>query len=146
MRGWGDEERHGGEQARGRHHPDQQPAGGAREPEQAALDDLEEAGQLEVGEHDHHAEQEEDRVQVDGGERSVEVQHAARHHGHRTEERSRGAIEAQAGQALQRDHHVGEEEDDGGGRHAAGSYGKRLPCAAGWGRNGTWNFAQSRGM
>ncbi len=60
----------------------------------------------------HHAEEEEDRVAVDGAERLAGGNDAERDAGNRAEQRSARAPEGQIAQAPERDEHVGGDEDD----------------------------------
>ena len=78
-------------------------------------DQGEEAGEPQVGHHDHHAEEQDDGVVVDGrvgllhGE-NVEGQHQAR-----ADDRRAGAVQPQAGQASDGQHQVGAGKDEDGG-------------------------------
>ena len=88
------------------------------ESEDAALHDLEEARQLEVAEHDHHAEQEEDRVEVDRALRLVESDDAERDHRHGPQQRPGGPAEVEPRNPLDPDDEVRHQEDQERGRHA----------------------------
>ena len=80
-----------------------------------AVDQPKKARQPEVGDDDHHAEQEGDRVEVDGLVSVAERNGAASDHQGRAEERCPGPVELKAGQLANRDHDVGGSEDDNGG-------------------------------
>ena len=92
----------------------------ARPHHDEGLDHPEEAGEAEIGGDDHHAEEERDRLHVDGGEGLVEAEDAGRHHQAGAEQRRAGAVEPVAGQLADGHDHVGGGEDEDRGNHGAG--------------------------
>ena len=70
------------------------------------------AGHLEMRDHDHHAEQKRDGVEIDGAKRFLEAQGAKRDHRRTAEESDPGAVEAQAWNAARRNANIGQNEDD----------------------------------
>ena len=75
----------------------------------------EEARQAEVGDDDHHPEEERDRRHIDGRERLAEIEHVEGDHQAAAKERRAGAVQPIARQAADRHDHVGGGEDDDGG-------------------------------
>jgi hypothetical protein len=96
------------------HDKQEQHASAARIAHDAAFEDLEKPRELEVGEHDHHSQEKENRVEVDGALRGLEVEDTTEHHGHRTEEGSGRATEMQPRNALQANEQISDRENDGG--------------------------------
>ena len=82
------------------------------------------ARDLEVGDDDHHAEQQRDRVPVDGVERLVEADAAEGDHRRAAEEGDAGAVEPEAGNAPDRHAAIDEDEDDRRGEAGDGHEGR----------------------
>ena len=72
------------------------------------------ARDLEMGDDDHHAQEQRDRVPVDRVKRVVEAHPADSDHRRAAEKGDAGAIEAQARNAAHRHPAVDEDEDDQG--------------------------------
>ncbi len=70
------------------------------------------ARNLEVRDHDHHAEEERDGVEIDRPEGVLEAQRPKRDHRRAAEERDPRAIEPEAGNAARRDPDIGQDEDE----------------------------------
>ena len=81
----------------------------AREPDRVAGDELEEAGLAEGPRHDHHPDQQEDDVEVDGREGLLLVHDPEDDDEHRTEQRDQSPVVALGG-----DQRVGDQEDAAG--------------------------------
>ena len=81
------------------------------------------ARDLEMGDDDHHAQKQRDRVPVDGVKCVVEAHAAEGDHRRAAKKRDAGAIEAQAGYAPNRHAAVNQDEDDQGGE-AFGGHGE----------------------
>ena len=83
------------------------------------------ARHFEMGDHDHHAEEERDRVDVDGVKRLLEAKGAEGDHRRPAEEGDAGPVEAQARNAARRDAQIGQDEDgqrgEGGRSHSPGA-------------------------
>ena len=77
----------------------------------------EEPGETEVGDDDHHAEQQRDRVAVDGGVRRREVEHAGRYHQAGAQQRRSRPVDSIARQPPDGDDEIGGGEDENGGDH-----------------------------
>jgi hypothetical protein len=71
-----------------------------------------ETRELQIRYNDHHAEQEDDGVEVDGAVGFVERQRIDGHHEAGADDGRTGAIHAKAGQAADREHQVGQDKDD----------------------------------
>ena len=69
------------------------------------------ARHLEMRDHDHHAEEERDRVDVDGVERLLEAHGSERDHRRPAEKGDSRPVEAQAGHAAGGDADISEDED-----------------------------------
>ena len=78
------------------------------------------ARDLEVRNHDHHAEQQRDRVEVDGAEGFLQAQRAERDHRRPAQKGDAGPVEAQTGNAASRDAYIGQNEDRESGTAARG--------------------------
>ena len=89
--------------------------------------------------HDHHAEEERDGVEIDRAERLLEAQRAKRDHRRAAKERDPRPIEPEAGNAARRDPGIGQDEDDER-RGAVGSHSPGAPssAAAALRRSGGW--------
>ena len=61
--------------------------------------------------HDHHAQQKRDRVEIDGAKGFLEAQGTDRNHRRATEEGDPRAVEPQAGNAADGDTNIGQDED-----------------------------------
>ena len=72
----------------------------------------ESAGHLEMRDHDHHAEQERDRIEIDGAKGFLEAQGTDRDHRRAAKKGDAGAVEPQAGNAANGDANIGQDEDD----------------------------------
>jgi hypothetical protein len=79
--------------------------------------------------HDHHAEEERDGVEIDGVESLFETQRPERDHRRAAEECDPRPIEPQARDAARRDPDIGEDEDDEGGE-ALGGHSPAAPSSA----------------
>ena len=94
-------EDHGGEQL-------QRVMGARHDP---AGDQPEKAGQPQVGDDDHHAEQQRDGVEIDRARHLVDVEAAERQHQAGTDQRRAGAVEPETGQPADCDDDVGDGKD-----------------------------------
>ena len=83
----------------------------ARDP---GIGQREEAGEPQMGDQDHHAEQQGDGVEVDGAVGLVEAERARRHHQARPQQRRAGAVEPQPRRAAKGDDEICRGEDEGG--------------------------------
>jgi hypothetical protein len=72
----------------------------------------ERAGHFQMRNHDHHAQQEGDRVEVDCAKGFLEAQGTDRNHCRAAEKGDAGAVETQAGNAANGDAQIGQDEDD----------------------------------
>ena len=84
------------------------------------------ARNLEMRDHDHHAEQKRDRVEIDGAEGLLEAQGTDRDHRRAAEEGDASAIETQARNAANGDANIGQRQDDERGC----AFGSHSPAAA----------------
>jgi hypothetical protein len=84
-----------------------------------ACDAREEAGELQVGDEHHHAEQEHERPVVHRLHGGVEREATEGHHEDGTDNGRAGPIEPQARQAAERQHRVGADENQAGDEHRA---------------------------
>jgi hypothetical protein len=109
------------EDARRDNHEEQQRPRASGETEDAALYDLEKARQLQIAEHDHHAKQEQDRVQVDRAFCLVEGDDPEGDHRAGAEQRSCGSSDVQPPDPLNSDDEVGHQEDQERRCHATTS-------------------------
>ena len=82
-----------------------------------ARHELEEARHPEIDRDDHHAEKQQERVHVDGGEGLVERQHAEDDHQHRAHERACRPVDMHARDLAQADEDIGDDENDERGDH-----------------------------
>ena len=91
----------------------------------------ERAGDLEMRDHDHHAEEKRDGVEIDRAESVLEAQRAKRDHRRAAEEGDPSAIKTQTRNPPDRDAHIGQDEDDER-RHALafGSHARGAPSTA----------------
>ena len=87
------------------------------------------AGNLEMRDHDHHAQEKRDGVEVDGAEGFLEAQRPKRDHRRAAEEGDSRPVETKAGNAARRDPGIGEDENDEGGG-AVGSHSPSAPSIA----------------
>jgi len=67
-----------------------------------------------VRHHDHHAEQERERVEVDRAIGFIRRDCADRHHQRRASERNAGAVEPEPGNAPERNARISQKKDNGG--------------------------------
>ena len=102
-----------------RHEEDQRMA---RPRDDEAVDQPEEAGEAQIGGDDHHAEEERDRLEVDGAIGLAEAEHAEPDHEARAEQRGAGPVEPVAGQLADGDDEIGGGEDEDGGEHGGGRF------------------------
>ena len=90
--------------------------------------------------HDHHAEQKRDRVEIDGAEGVLEAQRPERDHRRAAEKGDARAVETQARNAAYRDADIGQDQD--GERYSAfGRQELAAPSSAGVSRS--WAIASS---
>ena len=75
-----------------------------------------ESGEAQIGDDDHHAEQQRDGVEIDGPVGGIERQYAEPDHQARAEQRGAGAVEAKARQLADGDDQIGRREDRHRGR------------------------------
>ena len=88
--------------------------------------------------HDHHAEEERDGVEIDRPERLLEAQGPKRDHRRAAKKCDPRAIEPESGNAARRDPDIGQDEDDER-RGAVGSHSPGAPSsAAALRRSGGW--------
>jgi len=76
----------------------------------------------QVGDHDHHSEQEDDGVVIDRGPGLVESQNVGRHHQAGPDDRSAGAIDSKARKAADSEDQVGGREDQDGNEQSPFSH------------------------
>ena len=100
-------ERTAGDQDDGRQQDDRMPGAG----DDPGIDEPEEAGEPQIGDDDHHAQQQDDRVEVDCLGDFVERQRADRHHQARADQGGAGAVEPEAGQPADGQHQISHRED-----------------------------------
>ncbi len=74
-------------------------------------DEPEKARKTQIADHDHHAEQQGDRVEVDRPQRPVERQRAEAHHQARAEERRPGPVQVKSRQFPEGDDDIGRGKD-----------------------------------
>ena len=110
-----DEER--GEQAPADHDGEEQPPRRPGALEHELRGPLEESSYLEVADDQHHAEQEDEHVEVHGGVRVLERQHAEHDHRDGPDQAGRGPIEVDERQPLDGDEEIGCDEDQETGGH-----------------------------
>ena len=110
-----DEER--GEQASADHDGEEQPSRRPGALEHELRGPLEESSYLEVADDQHHAEQEDEHVEVHGGVRVLERQHAEHDHRDGPDQAGRGPIEVDERQPLDGDEEIGCDEDQETGGH-----------------------------
>ena len=89
----------------------------------------ERAGHFEMRDHDHHAEQKSDGVEIDRAKGVLEAQGPQRNHRRAAEEGDPSAVEPQARNAACRDANVGQDKDDERGE-AVGSHSPGAPSIA----------------
>ena len=135
----------GGEQARDQHHADQQQSRAMGMLAHPGGGELEEPRQAQMGDDDHHAQQQGQRVEVDGLIGLLEGERAARHHQAGAEKGGAGAVEPQPRRAPERDHHISGEEDQRGDQHESKSA-RRLPIRGSSGDRGSGSEAPPRLM
>jgi hypothetical protein len=75
---------------------------------------MEEAGKAQIGDDDHHAEQQCNGIEVDGAIGLLEAERAARHHQTGAHQCRPGAVEPEPRQAADGDDHIGGGEDEEG--------------------------------
>ena len=83
-------------------------------------------GNLEMRDHDHHAEKERDRVEVDGAKGFLETQGTDGDHRRAAKECDTGAVETQAGNPANGDANIGQRQD----RKRRQAFGCHCPAAA----------------
>jgi hypothetical protein len=108
----------GGEQAGHDDEGGQELTGRPRPPRHRHARPAEEPGQLQVRDHDHHPEQQDDGAEVHHAEGLLRRDHVERDHEGGADHRRARAVQAQPGHAPQGDDDVGGAEDDGGGQGA----------------------------
>ena len=92
------------------------------------------ARNLEMRDHDHHAQQKRDRVEIDGAESLLEAQGTDCDHRRAAEEGDASAIETQPWNAANGDANIGQREDDERGCAFGGHSRAAAPSiACGWG-------------
>ena len=106
----------GGKESRRRRDRREQKDRTARDVRQPIGGAAEEAGKAQIGDDDHHAEQQGDGVEIDGAIGLVEAQGANADHQARAEQRAAGAVEPIIGQLADREHEIGRREDRCDGR------------------------------
>ena len=87
-----------------------------------AGDEAKESRQPQIADDDHHAEEKRDCVEIDDAGDIVDTHPADRQHETCADQRRAGAVEAEAGQAADRDNEVGDRKDleDRGARRCPG--------------------------
>jgi hypothetical protein len=85
----------------------------------------EEAGEPQVGDHDHHAEQQHDGLVVDRRVRLFHCKRGGGEHERRPDDRGAGAVDAEAGEASDGQDQIGGGEDEDGSEHEL-SFSQRL--------------------
>ena len=83
--------------ARGYAHAQEQQQRMARLARDSTIGEREEAGEAQIGDEDHHAEQQRDGVEIDGAIGLLEAEAAARHHQTGADQRGAGAVESHPG-------------------------------------------------
>jgi hypothetical protein len=81
-------------------------------PDRPVRHQVEEPGQPEVRRDDHHAEQEHQRVGVDGSDRLLPGQHPGDHHDGRADDRHAGPVDAEAREVAEREAQIRARERD----------------------------------
>src|ERR1019366_8581562 len=108
----------GGEYAAHQHDTGEQDQRSVRVIHYPRGDGGEEAGEPQIGHHDHHAEQQDDGVVIDGGVRLLHGEDVEGEHEAGADNGRAGAVHAQEGDAADGENEVGAGENEDGGEQA----------------------------
>ncbi len=75
----------------------------------------EKSGELQIGYHDHHSEQQNDGVEIDGDIGFIQRQRVRSYHEAGADDGRAGPVDPKSGQPADSQHQVGDGEDDDGG-------------------------------